>query len=110
MAAVLKVKHKGNPGRYILINPDDFNPKTMKRVEEEVAEKAPTPSEVEGPYDIQNRAEAIANAINAVDADKENWTKSGKPTVGAIEAILGWNIDAKERDAIWDKLKDMKSS
>lgn len=54
------------------------------------------------PADAVALTAAIAEAIGKLDKDKvENWTKGGVPQVGAIEAALGYEISAGERDAAW---------
>lgn len=52
------------------------------------------------PTDDQARLDEIADAIRGLDRDNpELWTNSGKPQVSAIEAVLGYDISASERDA-----------
>lgn len=54
------------------------------------------------PADAEALTAAIVDAIGQLDKDKaENWTKGGVPQVGAIEAVLGYEISAGERDAAW---------
>ena len=44
----------------------------------------------------------IADAIRALDPDdKALWNKDGKPAVDAIEAALGRDIAAAQRDEAW---------
>ena len=57
--------------------------------------------------DAFSRASAIADAIARIDrADESKWTKAGKPTTEALEAVLGFAVTADERDAAWAKMED----
>ena len=48
------------------------------------------------------REARIASAVRGLDPDdKTLWTRDGSPRVEAIEAALGFGIDAPERDAAW---------
>ncbi len=50
--------------------------------------------------------EAIKDAIKSLDPDDSKaWTIHGKPHVTAIEAILGRNITAEQRDAAWTEIQ-----
>ena len=50
----------------------------------------------------QDRKARIIAAIGELDPDNpEHFTKGGKPEVKALEAILGFDITAAERDAAW---------
>jgi hypothetical protein len=52
------------------------------------------------------KAEIVA-AINALDENNaELFTQNGKPTTQAIEAILGYQVSAAERDALWLEMSD----
>lgn len=54
-----------------------------------------------------SRAAAIADAIKGLDrADESKWTKSGKPTTEALEAVLGFSVTASERDAAHAAMED----
>lgn len=47
--------------------------------------------------------EEIIQAIGRLDpGNKDLWTSGGKPQVSAIEAVLGKQISAGDRDAAWD--------
>lgn len=57
------------------------------------------------PTDEAERLAAIADAIGKLDtADKAQWMNSGAPKVPAIEAVTGWQLTAKERDAAWAQI------
>ena len=48
----------------------------------------------------------LIDAIGQLDPDNEAyWTSDGKPRVGAIESVIGRNIDASERDLAWEAFK-----
>lgn len=48
----------------------------------------------------------IARAIRSLDRDNpELWTGSGKPRTDAIEAVIGRDISAGERDAAWELIE-----
>ncbi|MDE0335675.1 MAG: hypothetical protein OXI64_12000 [Defluviicoccus sp.] len=45
---------------------------------------------------------AALDAVRGLDPDdKSLWTQSGAPKVEAVEAVLGRDIDAAQRDAAW---------
>lgn len=61
-----------------------------------------TPGE---PADEAARIAAIAEAIVQLDAgDTALWMNSGAPKTVAIEAVTGWQLTAKERDAAWSQM------
>ena len=46
--------------------------------------------------------DAVAAAIGELDPDDEgSWTKSGKPEIKALEALLGADLTAAMRDEAW---------
>ena len=49
----------------------------------------------------------IAEAIRVLEIGrkKTSWTKTGEPQVKAIEAVVGFDIDAAERDAALEARK-----
>ncbi len=52
-----------------------------------------------------SREQAIEDAINNLEVGHEDhWTKAGKPEVKALEAALGFDISAAERDAAWESV------
>lgn len=52
----------------------------------------------------KNRIDQICDAIEKLDPDNsEQWTNSGKPQVREVEAILGFDISAAERDQAWEQ-------
>lgn len=51
--------------------------------------------------------ERVVEAIAAIpDDDPELWTKSGKPQVGAIAAVLGEAVTAAQRDEAWAAVQE----
>ena len=64
--------------------------KKVKRV-------APTPQE-----DEPSLTARIINAFDAIPRDDpDNTTTTGVPTVAAVEAVLGYDISAHDRDVAW---------
>ena len=59
---------------------------------------------VAGSAHADDNAEAIESAIAVLDFNRNDaqWTKSGKPRVDAIEALLAVDISAADRDTAWD--------
>lgn len=57
------------------------------------------------PTDSAERIAAIVAAIGQLDAgDTSLWMNSGAPKTIAIEAVTGWQLTAKERDAAWAQI------
>lgn len=51
------------------------------------------------PADKQGRIDAIKEAIDKLDAENDDhFTETGKPSVTALSQILGWHVNAKDRD------------
>ena len=53
------------------------------------------------PQPQDTRAEAILNAVRQVVASGSGLTAAGIPKVDAVEAIVGYDVTAEERDAAW---------
>lgn len=60
---------------------------------------------------------AIKAAIAGLDRDDpsglehpEWWTATGKPKTEAVETVLGWQISAAERDAVWAEVEAEKKA
>ena len=54
-----------------------------------------------------DRQAEIAAAIDRLDPDdRALWTKDDRPQVAALEAALGYDITAAERDAAWEARDD----
>lgn len=97
----MRIVRPGDPDDYLVINQTDFNPKTMTEWKGDTPPPPPPPPSA--PTDPAERIEAIAKAIETLDPkDEEHWTGSGKPNVVSLEAILGWDIKAAERDQAWE--------
>lgn len=49
------------------------------------------------------RAEAIAAAIKkmVLKGERDEFTAAGSPHAGSLSALVGFSVDAKERDAAW---------
>ena len=53
----------------------------------------------------EHRPALIRSALRRIDQeDRDLWTDAGKPLVAAVEALLGFDISAAERDLEWDNL------
>lgn len=86
-----------------IINLSDYDPEVHTLWEDRDPPLDPalgTEETPEAPTDPEERLAAIRKAIAQLGPENpEHYGKSGKPHVEAIEAILGWNITAAERDA-----------
>lgn len=80
---------------------------------------------VDGPVDVldpevkesvvpegEERKELIFAAFEDMEAknDREDWTASGMPTSKALEKILGFEVDSKERNALWIEYRASKAA
>lgn len=61
------------------------------------------PTGVEEPTDPTKRGEDILAAIELIAArnSREDFTAAGAPHLKVLNAMLGWNVSAPERDAQW---------
>ena len=59
-------------------------------------------------YAAPTAEERIVYAIGVLDGDAERFTKSGKPRVKALEALLDADASGAERDAAWATYKAMQ--
>ena len=88
------------PSRMIIVVPP-FGYKFRDGV---TADDLPTPKDVVKDEDAQRetRMQGIRRGVREVDTeDQSKWTKDGSPTVEALEAVLGFDISAEERDQAW---------
>lgn len=53
-----------------------------------------------------DRKQVIMDALNAMLAgsDAEDFTKEGKPSLGKLNARLGFTVSRSEADSIWEEL------
>lgn len=58
------------------------------------------------PGDPKPSDEAIAAAIRELQEHPTAFGKDGRPKVREIERVLGTNIDADDRDRVWDLMND----
>ncbi len=65
----------------------------------------PADYEAEADLDPAARVNAIADAITGLESNGENFTSSGLPRVKAVEAALGYDVDADEVKAAWALLE-----
>ena len=54
--------------------------------------------------ELQNGYE-IAQACRVAAMSEANLTFDGKPKVEVLEDILGFDIDAEDRDAVWEAMQ-----
>lgn len=59
------------------------------------------------PVDPVLREQAVFGAFKVIveRGERTDFTAGKKPHTNAVEAITGWNIDARERDELWDKFR-----
>ena len=57
-----------------------------------------------------NRKERIRECLNAMmdGNDPEDFTAVGRPNINRLKALVGFNFDRAEADAIWDELSTPK--
>ena len=88
------------------LTPDQID--AISRMSEEELDRAlgiaENPARKKDGSENANRKASILAALRDLDpADGDNWTRSGKPQIHAIEAAIGLNdITAAERDDAWD--------
>lgn len=72
--------------------------------EDEAPAPAPTPESA------AERQAAIFKAFKAMSLKNErtDFTAGGSPHVGAVSALTGFQVDAKERDTSWIKFQQTK--
>ena len=56
----------------------------------------------------EDRSADIRAAIEQLQEDggDDAFTAAGKPQVDAIEAIVGYDVTAQERDAVWESMSE----
>lgn len=71
-------------------------------------EAEPPPAVPDDDDDPDDRQTAIRNAIEQLQDEQPEgaFTAQGKPQVSAIEDILGYDITAEERDAVWAEMSE----
>lgn len=75
-------------------------------VPEEELPEAPAKSGTEAPADPADREKAISEAMTqmVVDGRRDDFTAAGLPHLRVLKQVLGWEVPAPERDAVWAKL------
>lgn len=68
---------------------------------------APRPSKPERPEGDDLMSD-IVSKIDTLDAEGEDYTAAGIPSVPALEKALAYNITAAERNAAWDIYQSQK--
>ena len=78
-----------------------------KKAEEDkkAAEEAAARKEAAAKKSPGERAPEILEAMKLVRAEGKNLTADGRPTVEAVEEILGYDISAEERDNLMDEME-----
>ena len=66
-----------------------------------------TPTGKSEPVDPALREQAVFEAFKMIveRGERTDFTAGRKPHTNAVEAITGWNLDARERDELWDKYR-----
>ena len=56
----------------------------------------------------EDRAQKIIDAINAmvIRNEREDFTASGAPHCAVLSRVVGFNVDVRERDDIWQKMRN----
>ena len=66
----------------------------------------PLPSDPQPPNDPEACRAAIKATIEQLDlSDPTHVTEDGKPDATVLSDLLGWQVSAKERDAVWAELE-----
>jgi len=68
---------------------------------------APPPaSDLLPPNEPETRHAAIKATIEQLDlSDQTHVTEAGKPDATVLSDLLGWQVSARERDAVWAELQ-----
>ena len=102
-SATIRIVHPSDPDDYLIIDATAFDPETMR---EWTDAPPPPPKDPAEPTDPAERGDAIVAAIRQIDRDDEEaWTNAGKPSVAALDAILGWEPKGAERDEAWARVE-----
>lgn len=91
----VRIANPEAPDEYIIINQSDYDAATMTLW----GEAPPEPRS--RPDDAEQLHSEIAGAIRQVIASGEGLTAAGIPKVEAIEAVLGYDVSADERNRVW---------
>ena len=108
----LKPDDKGiPPGTIFDLEAEEAKPLIARGILKDAAKKAaPAQSEAESGAPEKPKGDdltaAIAGAIKGLD--KKTFGADGKPDVKALEAALGYDITAAERDAAWASIQPAK--
>ena len=93
----VKIQNPNEPGGYIIINESDYVEGEHTLWSEPLDDAPPT----ERPDDPEALNAAIVQAIRQVIASGSGLTAAGIPKVDALEAALGYDVSADERDRAW---------
>ena len=68
--------------------------------------ETPTPQSVKPLDDPGGRRATIKAAIEQLDlSDQTHVTEDGKPDATVLSDLLGWQVSARERDAVWAEME-----
>jgi len=68
--------------------------------------ETPTPQSAKPPNAPEARRAAIKATIEQLDlSDPAYATEDGKPDATVLSDLLGWQVSARERDAVWAELE-----
>ncbi|MBT6860529.1 MAG: hypothetical protein HOA18_17340 [Rhodospirillaceae bacterium] len=70
----------------------------------------PLTSDAKPPNGSEARRAAIKATIEQLDlSDPAHVTEGGKPDATVLSDLLGWQVSAKERDAVWSEIGSASS-
>lgn len=97
----VKICNPEAPDEFIIINESDYDPERHALW----GEAPPAPPQEDAPRSRPDETEElhgeIADAMRKVVATTGGLTAAGIPKVEAVEAVLGYDISAAERDTVW---------
>lgn len=96
--SVLEAGVAGNVHAFLV---EDFLAAGAVTVEGEGSKPAPTPAAPAKPTDEEIQA-AIQSLLD--EGKDKAFGADGKPKVRSVEGVLGRNIDAADRDRVWDAM------
>ena len=98
----VKIQNPNEPGGYIIINESDYDEGQHTLWSERPEGAPPADAPPAGrPDDPDALNAAIVGAMRQVIASGSGLTAAGVPKVDAIEAVLGYDVSADERDRAW---------
>ena len=86
---------------------------TAPKPERDPAREKKLKNELAAADDLEKRAtrrSRVAHAISAILAGGEELGKDGKPDVARIQALLGEQVSAEERDRAWADIQELAAA